>query len=301
MAVALISYSIIGSISSAWKSHKARLSAFEGARVAFELLTSRLSQATLNTYWDYDDPARPTRYLRQSELHFVMGRGEDLLPASLTGVVGDAVFFVAPLGFTGDAQFRPLAKMLNACGFFVRFSDEGDRPTFLSGRIPERYRYRLFQFLQPGESLGVYANTVGADWFADTVADHAFPMVDNVIGLVLRATYPTASGERTDYGYDSRDDGNNPGNPPPNFHQLPPSIRVVMVVIDEDSARRLAAAYGSSAPPIMPVPASRFTDPSAFEGDLEAWEEQLKNFNPKVDYRVLTADIPLRGAKWSSN
>ncbi|HRJ72547.1 MAG TPA: Verru_Chthon cassette protein C [Terrimicrobiaceae bacterium] len=301
MIVTLMSYSIISSISSAWKGHKARLGAFEGARVAFELLTSRLSQATLNTYWDYNDPAKPTRYLRQSELHFVMGRGKDLLPSGVTDVVGDAVFFVAPLGFTTETQFRPLVKMLTACGFFVRFSAELNRPAFLGTRVPERYRYRLFQFLQPGEQLGIYASSSGGSWFSDAVAQNAFPMVDNVIGLILRANYPTSSGERSDYAYDSRDDGGSPADPPPNFHQLPPRVSVTMVVIDEDSARRLAGIYGDTAPPIGPEPSTLFTTPAQYESDLIAWENQLKSFNPRINYRILTAEIPIRGAKWSSN
>jgi uncharacterized protein (TIGR02599 family) len=214
-------------------------------------------------------------------------------------VVGDAVFFVAPLGFTGNEQFRPLVKMLNACGFFVRFSDDQDRPTFLEDRIPKRYRFRLFQFLQPGEALGVYAQSQGTSWFANDAENHAYPMVDNVIGLVLRANYPSASGEETVYVYDSRDDGGRPKDPPPTFHQLPTSIRLVMVVIDEDSARRLAATYGPNEPPIGPDQGTRFTDPSMFERDLEEWTDQLEGL--KVEYRVLTADVPIRGAKWSSN
>lgn len=303
MLVAVISVSIISGISSAWKSHKARVGAFEGARVAFEMLTSRLSQATLNTYWDYDDPADPSRYLRRSELHFVMGRGTALLPSTLTDVVGDAVFFIAPLGFTTDTQFRPLVKMLTACGFYVRFSNDLNRPTFLGSRIPDRYRFRLLQFLQPGEQLGIYGVPSGNTWFsgASIVADNSFPMVDNVIGLILRAHYPTSSGNQTDYAFDSRNDGGSPANPPPNFNQLPPSVSVTMVVIDEDSAQRLAAKYGQTAPPVGPPSPPRFTNPSDYDSDLAAWENQLKSFTPKINYRILTAKIPIRGAKWSSD
>ena len=80
MLLAVLSQQILGSTATAWKSHKARLGAFEGARAAFDSLTSRLSQATLNTYWDYDNPAQPQRYLRQSELHFITGKASSLLP-----------------------------------------------------------------------------------------------------------------------------------------------------------------------------------------------------------------------------
>jgi uncharacterized protein (TIGR02599 family) len=74
-----------------------------------------------------------------------------------------------------------------------------------------------------------------------------------------------------------------------------------MVVIDEDSARRLEEKYHTSAPPITPTPATRFTIPDNYESDLAAWETQLKAFQPKIAYRILTAEIPIRGAKWSSD
>lgn len=301
MIVSLVSYSIINSISMAWRSHKARVSAFEGARVGFDLLTHRLSQSTLNTYWDYNDPENPTRYLRMSELHFIMGRGSDLIPSGLSNLVGDAVFFVSPLGFTSDSDLRPLSKMLTASGFFVRFSGEIDRPTFLDSRIPERFRFRLFQFLQSGEALRVYEDATGNNWFASAVATNAFPMVDNVIGLILRANYPTSGGEKAVYDYNSRNDEGNALKPGPQFHQLPPSISVTMVVIDDDSARRLADKFGTSPPPILPTPETRFTDPDQYEADLEAWEVELKSFQPRVAYRIFTANIPIRGAKWSSD
>lgn len=39
---------------------QSRVEQFREARVAFESITRRLSQATLNTYWDYNDPNAPT-------------------------------------------------------------------------------------------------------------------------------------------------------------------------------------------------------------------------------------------------
>jgi len=306
LIVSLISYSIISSISSAWRTHKARLSTFEGARVGFELLTNRLSQATLNTYWDYDDPANPTRYLRRSELHFNMGRGATLLP-DLPGVTGDAVFFLAPLGFTSTTGLQPLTKMLTACGFYIRFSSEVERPDFLDARIPVRFRYRLMQFLQPGENLAVYDLTPDNEtnvaernrWFTDHVADHSFPMIDNVIGLILRANYPVGNSEVSEYSFDSRNGTRNA--PTPSYHQLPPSISVTMVVIDEDSARRLAEEFGATAPPLQPPPSNNFTNADNYDADLQAWETLLREITPGINYRIFTADVPIRGAKWSSD
>lgn len=293
MLLGVLSYSILASTSSAWKSHKARVGAFEGARAAFESLTTRLSQATLNTYWDYDDPADPQRYFRQSELHFVSGHATSLLP-SVGNATLDAVFFIAPLGFTDNAAFDPLNKMLTACGFYVRFSDDPNRPDFLSGRIPSRYRFRLFQFLQPGEQLEIYNSPTGTAWFEDNVASWSFSMAENVLGLVIRAKYPTGSGDRMDYNYNSRNGSRTASTPM--FNQLPPVVAVTMVVMDEDSARRLES--GSAPPDVLPA-ANLFTNPAYYEDDLATWENKLAGKN--VAYRVFSAEIPIRGAKWSSD
>ena len=81
-----------------------KVSAFQGARSAFELLTSKLSQATMNSYWDYDSPTTPTKYIRKSELHFVVGpAGQTPLPG--TSGTGQAVFFQAPGGASQNPTY----------------------------------------------------------------------------------------------------------------------------------------------------------------------------------------------------
>ena len=50
------------------RSTSAKVEQFQEARVAFEAMTRRLAQATLNTYWDYDNPTKPTKYIRSAEL-----------------------------------------------------------------------------------------------------------------------------------------------------------------------------------------------------------------------------------------
>jgi uncharacterized protein (TIGR02599 family) len=293
-----VCYSIVDSTSSAWITHRARLSSFEGARVGFEMLTNRLAQATLNTYWDYNDTM--TQYLRKSELHFVSGDTATLSPA-LSGGVAQSVFFMAPLGFTSDPNNQPLTRMLSGCGFYVRFSGDVALPAFLEERdVKPRYRYRLFQFLQPGENLRIYKEPSGTKWFSDTLLAESFPMIDNVIGLILRASYSTGSGasaERMTYEYDTRA-GMQLSSPPPTCHQLPPSVSVTMVVIDEDSAIRLATIYGENILP--PASERRFSVVDNYESDLDDWETLLNEFVPKINYRIFTADVPIRGAKWSS-
>jgi len=293
-----LTLSILTATTSAWNAHKARVNAFAEARVAFESLNQRLGQATLNTYLDYDNRGNPTRYLRKSELHFIQGKAADLIPF-VPNTSTDAVFFAAPLGVCDDATYQPLVKMLSACGFYVRFGDVSNRPAFLNGKVEKRFRFRLYQFLQPGERLGVYASSQGTAWFQDDLLNWSFPMADNVIGLILRVKYPGPVGSAGLYSYDSRLNPT-PSNPPATFNQLPPVISTTLVVIDEDSARRLAAKFGESPPPILPDPTA-FLDPAEYEKDISDWEVKLQSFVPKISSRVLTADIHLRGAKWSSN
>ena len=68
---------VLGSTQRAWKNTRSSVGSFRDARQAFETITRRISQATLNSYWGYDNPAAPTTYLRQSELHFVCGPADD--------------------------------------------------------------------------------------------------------------------------------------------------------------------------------------------------------------------------------
>lgn len=300
MIVAVLSYSIINSIAGAWKSAKTRLSTFEGARAGFELLTNRLSQATLNTYWDYNDPENPTGYIRQSELHFIQGNAADLLPG-LSGTGTQCVFFLAPLGFTETTDLQPLVKMLTACGFYIAFSGELDRPDFLSEKIPERHRYRLYQFMEPGEDLSIYQHKTDNGWFwnpqnLNNFTKNSYPMIENVIGLIIRAKYPTSAGDIQTYDYDSRP---TPTAPPQTTNQLPPNLEVTLVVMDEDSARRLEDKYGQTPPPI--IPSADSFDEKPYDKVIEDWETTLQNYNPPINYRIFTANIPIRGAKWSSN
>jgi uncharacterized protein (TIGR02599 family) len=296
-----ICYSLINISTSAWVMHRTRLSAFERARIGFELVTNRLAQATLNTYWDYDNPVKPTHYVRKSELHFVMGKAEELLP-DVSGLVTQSVFFLSPLGFNTDPVNQPLRKTLSGCGFFIRFSEEPFLPaTMLERNAQPRYRYRLFQFLQSGEDVDIYGYTPSGvsrdlskerEWFTDHVTGASYPVADNIIGLILRANYTSTSSSGStnhgDYEYDTRN-----FSQAITYNQLPPSVSVTMIMIDEDSAIRLAAQYGASAPPIIPPPDDQH--------DLQKWENLLNNFTPKINYRIFTADVPIRGAKWSSD
>lgn len=150
-----------------WLIAKENTSSYKEARSAFEVMTRRLSQATLNTYWGYDNPENPRDYEKKSELHFLVVNSKEVLGEGPEGGrPGHAVFFNAPLGFTAEstATGRPvysnMEMLLNSWGYFVEWStDENDRPSFLNrdNTIKKRLRYRLMEFRQPSESLSIYS------------------------------------------------------------------------------------------------------------------------------------------------
>lgn len=104
-------FQVIGLTQRATSLVTGQLQAFQEARIGFETLNRKLRQATLNTYWDYDNPANPTRYQRSSELQFLSGPTGTPFFAGLFGNhhPSHALFFAAPLGFirsdtTGDSK-----------------------------------------------------------------------------------------------------------------------------------------------------------------------------------------------------
>ena len=137
---------VLTQVQKTWTYSEARISQFREARVAFDVISKNLAQAELNTYWDYDrdQTGRVIRYKRQSELHFVTGRADQLgLPS---GSSSHAVFFQAPLGFSND--YRGLNALYNARGYYLLFGDDSlYRPSFVRGAL--RYRYRLMEYRPP--------------------------------------------------------------------------------------------------------------------------------------------------------
>ncbi|HRJ71387.1 MAG TPA: prepilin-type N-terminal cleavage/methylation domain-containing protein [Terrimicrobiaceae bacterium] len=291
---------IMSSASGLWLRHRNQSAAFESANAAFNTLTKSLAQAVLNTYWE----VQANRYGRSSELHFVMGSAAELLGSGSALVnPGDAVFFQAALGRPTSPSLKRLPQLLNGIGYFVQFDGGPPLPSFLSTLAKERYRFRLYEWLQPTENLAVY-NSAGSTasaqraWFRGDLANgsltNAAALAENVIGLILLAEYPDSSGAIVPvFDYDSRDT-----TAPGTLNQLPPRIRVVMAVIDESSAARLADLHGTSPPPVQPEPAW-FQNPSAFDDDLKAWENKLKAITPKIAYRIFTSTVVIQNAKWS--
>ena len=308
----LILVSITGQTSATWRYTRAKVEQFRESRAAFETITSKISQATLNTYWDYgyDTAGLPTRYERRSELRFISGQANDLLGVGASGArVSHAVFFHAPLGLVDGAanpQYHGLEGLLNVWGYYVELnSDVNFRPPFLKDAMPpppERFRFRLMEFMQPSEKLGTYGYTSGVkngkptaatyldkDWFKPAVnasPNLSRPVAENIIALIITprlskrdeqevkagASELDSSPLAPKYTYDSAltknagQSGSDPRVNPKN--QLPPVLQITMVAIDETSAARLNLKDSSAATANIFNLTNKFTDTSKYTGDL---------------------------------
>ncbi len=134
-----------------------KIDAFAAGRAGFDLMSQKLSQATLNTYWDYDNPAAPTVYYRQSDLQFLVVQNEQFAG------YGQEVYFPAPESFTTDSTstainaVRSTDGLLNACSFFIEYGpDTNFKPSAVNST---HYRYRLMQGLEPTENFGAYGSS----------------------------------------------------------------------------------------------------------------------------------------------
>jgi uncharacterized protein (TIGR02599 family) len=320
-----------------WLVAKENTTSYKEARAAFEVMTRRLSQATLNTYWGYDNPEKPKEYEKKSELHFLVTNAKEALGEGPDGSrPGHAVFFNAPLGFTAESTangtplYSNMEMLLNSWGYFVEFSsDENDRPSFLNKKntIKKRLRYRLMEFRQPSENLSIYSEPLSElksktalyRWFSrgDTGVNASVnrssslgandvrtvrPVAENIIVLVLAPRLPEFDRNDPDfiapnYIYDTRE-----------FQWGKEEERTVL------SKHQL--------PPLMQVTMvavdeldmarwlttngqrepdfvsdSLFKSQRSLEQDLETLRKDMDN--QKVRHRVFTTTIRMRESKWT--
>ena len=298
---------VTGQVQSIYQSTQAKSEQFREARTAFEALTRRVALATLNTYWDYDDPANPQRYLRQSELRFRCGNASAMLPSG-TQTTTHAIFFQAPFGAVNDTvRFGGMESLLNTYGYFVEYgSDATLRPPILASRVALQNRFRLFELIEPADNLSLYKYTSGnpgnraSTWFSDPLNRSPRParvLAENVIALVLTAAEPDLANKT--YGYDTTPD-TNPTTQTAEEHQLPPVVQVMMVAIDDESALRLAERFPSTMPVCSKV--TWFNNATQYPADVAALESRLSGKDsdfPKVNYRIFTSNISISGARWS--
>jgi len=319
MLLMLVISSVINVTGKVWKSTSGKIEGFQASRAAFDTMTRKLGQATLNSYYDYFDSngrsasdagysGIPARYGRQSELHFKTGKS--ILPAQ----VGQAVFFQTPAGESGKT-YGALNELLNACGYFIRFGSDSSanslsgRPAFLDEeKVSLKYRFRLMELSQPAEELKIYDPNSGAsDWYSAPLAKSP-PLIrevaENVIALVVLPKKPDWEEKQDDarglvrigneYEYDSRGSWNG-GDQPLSMNQLPPLLQVVMVAIDEVSAKRLQGSATTA--PDLGISGNLFQKAERIDADLATLERKLQEKH--LNYRIYQTEIPLRGSRWS--
>ena len=301
---------VLQSTSDAWRRNTERSKAFASSRAAFESMTRSISAATLNTYQDYYNSARQTRpsgsltfvpavYGRRSDLHFTTGTN------LVTAQKGGAIFMTVPFDYESNNTNDYSSGQLNGIGYFVRFTTNSLAPSGVSNA----YRYRLMQFLQPTEQLMVMnTNYYTNGWFANDVNANTniFPIADNVVAF---AVLPKLSDREstnagilaTNFSYDTRMAWSG-GAQPPNHHQLPPVVQVIMVVLDESSAKRIENGMTEPTAALGFNPASVFTAPvttNSLKTDLDTISAALSA--KRLNYRIFRSEIPIRSAKWTTN
>ncbi len=277
-----------------------QIESFQEARMVYEVITRNLSQATLNTYLDYDNPNDARRYLRKSELKFMIGKADG------TGLgtvgTGQQIFFQAPLGYVNNTiSYGGLEALLNTCGYYVSFSRDAAIPAHVS-QTNNPYRYRLMQMLVPSESNTIYKTTGVPDAWYSAFATEAQPVANNIIALIIRPQDPAtlisapSSPPNNSYTYDST--ASALADPQPvTANQLPPVVQVTMVAIDDASAKRLDS--GASEPKaITDALAGKFSDnPAAFETEMAQLVRALED--ARINYRIFSSAVPMREAKWT--
>ena len=302
--ILVVMLSMVNQTSGVWRSANSRIEAFQGARRAFDMLVGLLSQATLNTYWGYDNENNPAKFVRKSELHFVVAPVGGDFPGSAGS--GQGVFFQAPAVKARENSYEKLTGLLNFCGFYVDYGSDQD---WLPGppiQTASRDRFRLMLWLansdidaagskKPAIFRANDDTSSDTDWIAPQSSD-THPLADNIIALVVWPRDTTKSAALNSYSYDSRL-GLGAHPQPVTVNQLPPILEMAMVAIDEPSAVRLGAQLKGTIDACLNglfagTPSAQFAD------DLKELERRLSANG--ITYRVFSSAVPLREAKWSS-
>lgn len=272
----------------------------------------------------------PTYYGRASDLHFYCGPATNALSIPQAGLTqqGHGVFFFAPLGYSNNtAAYADVPTLLNAIGYYVEFgSDLNYRPAFLGTSFPQKYRWRLIENILPTQYFTNYPSFTTApvtyanymQWMNTSLESPnsvKSVLADNVIALIVRpemsqqdATTVFGSGANpwnltTNYIYDSQ---TLTGVLRPNvttatptalwYAQLPPLLRVVIVAVDEASARRLTT--GTTSPAAFQLKSTWFQTPANLTNDINSLSQQLNTNH--VSYQIFNQLIPIRGAEFST-
>ena len=298
--MAVMMLSITSSAQKIAKQTTSRTEQFREGRRAFERINQRLSQATLNSYWDYVDSSgiprvagnatfTPARYARISELRYLQTNASSLTAPGGGTMVGNAVFFQAPLGKSETASLAGLNSLLNTVGFFIeKGSDSTLRPPTVAA---SKTRYRLFELTEPAESLTIYsltsgnATTASTAWLTTPLAlpGNSRRLADNIVALLFEAQYSGGSNTPPYFTYSSAPRG--ASSQPIEENNLPPSVRLTMIALDEASARRVADES------ITLTDATDVASLASLETNLTV---------NRLNYRKFQSTVNIGSSKWSS-
>lgn len=228
--IMIVLVQIVDQTNRTWRYTTEKIEKFQEARDGFESMTRKLSQATLNTYWEYlgiisggssDLKPRsknvnstdyqnfiPQMYGRMSELRFICGPmtgAKSIVVGGSTNSPFHGIFFQAPFGEVDgtDPEERSLNNLLNTWGYFLEVGDDDNRPTFISTQVaPKRWRSRLMEFSQPALNMALndtpYIDTT-TNWFSSALKVSNAPkrmLAENVVALIF---LPKLSKQDEDY------------------------------------------------------------------------------------------------------
>jgi len=308
--MAVMMLSVTSSAQKIAKQTTSRTEQFREGRRAFERINQRLSQATLNTYWDYVDSSgrprttsnattfTPFKYARMSELRYLQTNSSSLTAPGGGTMVGNSVFFQAPLGKSETNSLAGLNSLLNTTGFYIKKSDDSAlRPATVSA---SKTRYRLFELTEPAENLTIYsltsgnATTTSTAWFTTPLAvtGNSRRLADNIVALLFEAQYldPDPNSVKKPPYYDYTSAPTSAGvssNQTQTIREnnLPPTVRVTMIALDEPSARRVAEES---------ITLTDATDDTS----LATLEKNLTD--SRLNYRKFQSTVSIGSSKWSS-
>lgn len=321
----LLMTSLLDQVQKSWRFGEERISQFREARVAFDLMTKNMSQATMNTYLDYeyDDDNQVKEYKKRSELHFYTNHAKTLEGSlNLNGQTsGHVVFFQAPLGYSN--RYRNLSNLFNGRGYLVvHGSDREFIPSIVQNTT---HRFRLMEFRPPAEANQVFQDAIdeisedgggtqeftkwwnqGLSGIGETSFEYYLnPMAQNIVLLLVTPMdtleslvddrYDTSSEIAPNYIFDS-----NKPRIAGVEQQVPPLVKVTMVAIDESTAVQLEDEFGEQKPDI--IPDDLFVDTKDYNEDIQELIEHFNDHNrterSKINYRVFSTVVMLRSAKW---
>ena len=327
--------SILSRTSEGVRAARSQVDEFQQAQRAFEMLTHRIGQATLNNYWDsYIVSGTVRSYHRMSEMRFACGpmqSGATALDSATTRMrPGHGIFFQATSDQAGSARdpaLTGLENLVNTWGYFVETGpDETRAPSVLPPQTAaaKRVAPRLMEMREPAQRLCLYSYTsgkpdyAGFEWFRTPLGDRALvrPVVENVAALIILPKLTAQETERLNPGATAEERDaflapnlfyHSASKTPPNTaparnmrNRLPATVEITMISLDAATVARL---YRPDALDPLKL-RDAFHDARQLRAELlldpaqperDSLERRL--IAARANYRLFTATVPIRSAQ----